>query len=243
MNLDLSALMEGWPYEPGKVTARRILGDDGREKIQCRLECGVLQMECEGRPDGRRPQGFPDVLGRLRSERDHARRGGAGYELTEDDWQEIDGELMQFYHRRICRMALSDHGGAVADADHNLALMDLMAECSDETERIAAHEQYRPFILMHRSQAAANVRLDRDDPEGAVDDLKDGCRKIREYLERSGGKPNDSEPHLAALEQIDRELRTRYKIGRTLREQLEAAVALQDYETAARLRDRLKARR
>lgn len=242
MNADISDILAGWRHEPGKVTARRILGDDGREKLQYRLECGVLQMETEGRPDGRRPHGAVSVLAWLRGEFDHSERAGEARELSEDDWQEIDGELMQYYHRRICRMALSDHAGAVDDAEHNLALMDLMVRRAGDDERTTGHEQYRPFILMHRSQAAANVRLEHDDPEGAVDELRAGLGRMREYFERIDKKEADADPHRMALEQIEREIRRRHSITRTLQEELEAAVAAQDYETAARLRDRIRAR-
>ena len=38
MSLDISHILEDWPFEPGKVTARRVRGDDGRDKIQLRLD-------------------------------------------------------------------------------------------------------------------------------------------------------------------------------------------------------------
>ena len=47
---DLEHILRAWPYEPGHITVRRILGDDDRVKIQMRLDLGVLQMEVTGRP-------------------------------------------------------------------------------------------------------------------------------------------------------------------------------------------------
>ena len=37
--------------------ARKIVGEDGKEKLQVRLDLGLLQMELNGRPDGERPHG------------------------------------------------------------------------------------------------------------------------------------------------------------------------------------------
>ena len=57
MNLDLNTLLRDWPHEPGAIKVRKIIGLDGREKLQLRIDLGVLQMEMTGRPDGARPQG------------------------------------------------------------------------------------------------------------------------------------------------------------------------------------------
>ena len=62
MSLDLHAILNDWPFEPGKINVRVIDGDDGTPKIQVRLDLGVLQLNAEGRPDGARPYGFPSLL-------------------------------------------------------------------------------------------------------------------------------------------------------------------------------------
>lgn len=59
---DISALLKEWPYQPGQVNARLILGADNLERVQVRLDLGVLQMFAEGRPDGEQPFGFPSLL-------------------------------------------------------------------------------------------------------------------------------------------------------------------------------------
>ena len=52
MSLDLNTLLNEWPHEPGAIKVRKILGLDGREKLQLRIDLGMLQMEMTGRPDG-----------------------------------------------------------------------------------------------------------------------------------------------------------------------------------------------
>ena len=57
MSLDLNTILKDWPYESGTVKVRKITGLDGREKLQLRVDLGLLQMEITGRPDGRRRSG------------------------------------------------------------------------------------------------------------------------------------------------------------------------------------------
>ncbi|MEM8758083.1 MAG: UvrB/UvrC motif-containing protein [Planctomycetota bacterium] len=62
MDPDLTELLEGWPYEPGRINVRLIERADGERRLQVRLDLGVLQMELDGRPDGHRPHGFESLL-------------------------------------------------------------------------------------------------------------------------------------------------------------------------------------
>src|SRR2546423_6742700 len=59
MDLDISHLLAQWEYKPGQVVVRKIKGKNGKEKIQLRVDLGILQMNVEGRPDGKRPLGHP----------------------------------------------------------------------------------------------------------------------------------------------------------------------------------------
>ena len=62
MSLDLNDLLRDWPHEPGQIKVRKILGSDGKEKIQLRIDLGLIQMEMHGRPDGQRPHGCESLL-------------------------------------------------------------------------------------------------------------------------------------------------------------------------------------
>src|SRR3954464_13202600 len=61
MNFDISHLLEHWDYQPGQVVVRKFTGKDGTEKIQLRVDLGLLQMNAEGRPDGKHPLGYPST--------------------------------------------------------------------------------------------------------------------------------------------------------------------------------------
>ena len=51
MNFDISHLLDQWDYQPGQVVVRKFVGKDGQEKIQLRVDLGLLQMNAEGRPE------------------------------------------------------------------------------------------------------------------------------------------------------------------------------------------------
>ena len=54
MSKDITTIIAGWEHEPDELQVRIIAGDDGRDKIQMRIDLGLIQMELDGRPDGRR---------------------------------------------------------------------------------------------------------------------------------------------------------------------------------------------
>ena len=132
---------------------------------------------------------------------------------------------------------------AVADADHTLAFMDFVRDHSPGAEFTQAHERYRGFVLFHRTQAAAAEAAENGHPEAAVNAVRAGLRKLRTFFADNDVEELMEEDgmirHLRGLEQ---DLRDRHRIDLTLEERLEAAVADERYEEAARLRDQLRGR-
>ena len=247
----IDEILRDWPFDPQAVSVRVVLGSDGREVIQLRVEMGVLQLETRYRPDGERPGGhdtYYDYLANLQLEH------GEPFLLTEEQCNEADREFMQFYHRRICWLALQNYQRAVVDADHSLKLMDFCTRHSPDDEWTESHEQFRTFVLFHRTQAAAlsvlKLAEDRGDPpsdaaEIAIQELNTGLDRIRESL----GLDEDEEDAVLEEDELARRLielreslRERYDVGRTLQERLSDAVAAEQYELAARLRDELAKR-
>lgn len=238
---DLDSLLSGWPYSYGEVSARRGHGADGRPILQLRIDLGVLQMEVTGRPDGTRPEGHETYLEALRHELGAA---GEAFELDPDQCAEIDREFVQFYHRRVAWLALREFDEVVADADHTLALMDFSASHADDVEWVEVHEQYRPFVLFHRTQAAALADLQRSDAEAAVLAIDSGLRELNEAvadLSAHDDDPFDEEVDFAEkLKELRRSILAEYEIESSLADQLAAAVAKEQYELAADLRDRIE---
>lgn len=239
MSRDIDEALRDWEHKPGVVQGRLVRASDGREVLQVRVDLGVLQMELTDRPDGQRPHGAPTYFEYLRREL----RRRPDMVLTEEQCQEADREFMQFYHRRIGWLALREYARAVADADHTLAFMDFVRDHSPDEEYTRAHEQYRGFVLFHRTQAAAAAAVERDDAEAAIDELRRGLERMRSFFsDFSAEGAMEEDGMVQKLRAMEQSLRQSHGIETTLREQLDQAVAREDYETAARLRDALKQR-
>ena len=201
---------------------------------------GVLQMEVVGRPDGETPHGRPTYLEWITEQ-----TAGRTEPLVLTDQQrfEIDREFLQFYHRRICCLALRLFDRAVADADHTLALMDFVAANTPSSSGPLSHEQYRPFVWFHRIQAAVMSALERSGPAAAVEELDLGLARLRRVFEAMESTEVFDENELVVqLLELKDSLRKEYRLGPSLAEQLSEAVANEEYERAARLRDEIARR-
>lgn len=241
MNRDIDAVLKGWPYKPDVVQARLVQAGDGRQIIQMRVELGVLQLETAGRPDGTRPHGQSTYFDYLRAEAGEATARGEAFVLNEEQCQDADREFMQFYHRRVCWLALRNYARAVADADHTLGFMDLVRDHSPTDEYRVAHEQYRGFVLFHRTQAAAAREVERDRPESAVNAIRDGLERLRAFFATHDLEEQMEEDGMVKqLRRMEAALRETHQIEKTLEEQFQEAIAAEDYERAAELRDLLR---
>ena len=201
---------------------------------------GLMQMETENRPDGDRPGGADTYLAHMVRQ---SLQSGDGFVLSEDQCAEMDREFLQYYHRRICWLALREFERAVEDADHTLDLMDFVSRHSPDRDWALSHEQYRTFVLFHRTQAAALAQLDKGGPEAAIEEIAHGLAQIRKAFQSvEGDEEFEQDPLVGQLNDLQEWIRQHYQIGRTLVEQLADAVAAEQYELAAKLRDEISRR-
>jgi len=236
---DIDRILKQWAYQPGEVCARMVRGPDGRELLQMRVEMGILQLEVDHRPDGERPEGADTYFDYLL---DEALREGSDFELNADQCAAADREFLQYYHRRICWLALREFRRAVRDADHSLAFMDFVRAHSPDEEWTLSHEQYRPFVLFHRTQAATLATLEEDGPAAALRELNAGLERFRKlFAEYDAEDHYDDDELVQRLVELKQTLREQYNLLPSLPEQLAEAVASEQYELAARLRDQITA--
>jgi hypothetical protein len=235
----LDDIFSEWSFDPAMLNARLIKGKDGRDVIQMRVDMGILQLETTGRPDGSPYDEHDSVLEYLKAER----LKDPDRDLSEEECGEVDREFMQFYHRRICWLRLQYYHRAVMDADHTLQLMDISDQMSSDEEWSGAHEQYRPFVLFHRTQAHALGELEENTAEEAVQAINRGLETMRDFFSKYDADEHfESDELVVRLVELREKLRSEYDVGQTLREQLEEAVELEQYELAAKLRDELTRR-
>ena len=237
--MHLDDLLSKWEFNPSILNVRLIKGKDGRDVIQMRVDMGILQLETTGRPDGEQIEECETYLEYLQNKclKDPEHR------LTDKESNEVDREFMQFYHRRICWLRLQYYNRAVMDADHTLLLMDLCEKASNDEEWNGSHEQYRPFVLFHRTQAAALGALEENSAEDAVQAINMGLKTMEKFFIKHEAEEHfESDELVVRLTDLRESLRDEYEVGQTLKERLYAAVEQEQYELAARLRDELSRR-
>ena len=246
VNPDLSAFLRHWPYEPGEIKARKIRDAQGEEKLQMRVDLGVLQMEMRGRPDGQRPFGYESYCDyhQARLERYVEEHGdGSGFVLSPEECSQLRLESLQYYYRYLSLYALADYGGVCRDTEHNLALFDLVRTYADEEEDRFLLEQYRPYVIMMHTRARAHLRLKDQEAHKALEDLIAGINRIQAFFEEMGQRSLSEECEEVALlrEMAEEILRAvpQDPLG-PLRDEMKAAVAREDYERAAALRDEIR---
>ena len=247
MDFDISHLLDQWDYEPGQVVVRRFKAKDGREKIQLRVDLGLLQMNAEGRPDGKRPSGHPSLFEyyRARLHRHVAAHSGsdAGFKLKAKDCSRLQLEALQYHHRYICLLQLEDYTGVIRDAERNLAVFDFVNQHAESEELAWSLQQFRPQLLMVLIRAQASQALQVNDHALAMQHIEEGLEKIRAFCHEHGrGEAGDLGGEVPCLEawleeiRAKRPLSRREKLERALRE----AINSEDYERAAKVRDELR---
>jgi hypothetical protein len=243
MSDDLEPILRDWPHESGKVKVRKIIGRDGRMKVQLRLDLGVIQMNLEGRPDGERPHGFESLLAYQQHLAEQAETAGEPFHLTADDCGDLQQEGIQYYHRYVSLFHLHDYPSVVRDTERNLALIDFVAEFAEGDDIVESFEQFRPYVLMIRTRAKASMLLDEGDLDGALREVAAGREQILEaYLLLGKEDAEEPCPEVVHLDEWAEELRTQQPVSRVdrLRRELQAAIDDEAYERAAEIRDAIR---
>jgi hypothetical protein len=243
MSDDLEQFLRDWPHESGKVKVRKIVGIDGHDKIQLRLDLGVIQMNLEGRPDGTRPHGFESLLAYHQHLAEQADASGDDYVLDAEDCGELQQEGLQYYHRYVSLFHIRDFAGVVRDTDRNLSLIDFVAEFAEGDEIVDSFEQFRPYVLMIRTRAKASALLDLGDQQAALGEVEEGREMILEAYRISGREEEaESSPEILHLDEWTEEIKTHRPITRVerLQQELQLAIENEAYERAAELRDAIR---
>ncbi len=247
MEQDISDILKGWPHDSGRVNARLIPGKDGRQKLQLRLDIGLLQMELDGRPDGQRPGGFESwfelFADRLR--RYEAEHGDdEGFALDEEDCGRLQQEAVQFYHRYLSLFQLEDWKRVIRDTSRNLAVFDFVADFAETDEQAWSLQQFRPYVLMMHARASAMLEIREGKLRDAVRRIDKAIAEIEAFLSDTDQEEAVAESaEIALLREFREELKSKIPASprERVRRLLDQAIAREEYEQAARLRDELAA--
>jgi hypothetical protein len=247
MDFDISEILHQWDYEPGGIAVRKFIGKDGQEKIQLRVDLGILQMNAQGRPDGKRPMGHPSLFEfyqkRLKQYRQSHPGSEEGFGLLPEDCSKLQMEALQYHHRSICQLQLGDHAGVTRDTERNLKVFDFVNRYAESPELAWSLQQFRPQLLMMHTRAVAMPLLQANDFGGAIQQIEDGLELIRTfYREYDRGDLLEESNEVLSLQDWlqDVEQRRPLSARERLEKQLARALEREDYEKAAQLRDKLR---
>jgi hypothetical protein len=232
-SLDLTNFLSAFPFEPGRVNARLARGDDGRELLQVRVELGILQMECQGRPDGA-PSVLEAALARVRLSR------GRFLDLQASAAIRLELGLMQ--QRSVAFLAVGDPVRALRDAESVLVGTELVGARGPEAEREWAEGAlFSVLVLKTRCAAAASMTAGRAREASLA--IEAGLRALHAVAERIGiSESFDVLGDVTALRALRDTLVPQLPPAQRaeLEARLRAAVLAENYELASILRDELR---
>ena len=227
-------LLQKWPYEPGKLSARLVHDSYGISRLQVRVELGILQMELSGRPDGSAStfESLPrsDFVAGSRT-------------LDSEQCRVLHHEAAMYAYRALVCSSLELHEQVVADTSRNLDVMEFMiAHSQDDSPRQIALNLCVQLLMM-RVRARASQALSSDDRSLARTLLEAGLDEVKQALQSTGftGELESATeikllrkmmdvliPKLPSSQRHEMELR------------LKAAIEVENYELAAILTNELR---
>lgn len=243
MSKDIGPILIGWDHDSDEMQVRIIPGVDGREKLQVRIDLGLLQMELSGRPDGARPEGFDSLLESLEATARKMASEGEDFSLEPVMCEALMREGVQYYHRYISLFHLERYDLVARDTARNLRLFAFVVKHAMKPRDRIQFDQFRPYVTMMNSRALGLAAVERDNYKEALARIDDGIAGIRKFLldyEQEEGETDCQE--LKFLLGWRRQVERDRPIGpvERLEQQLDLAVSTEDFEEAARIRDQLR---
>jgi hypothetical protein len=240
LSKDITPILDGWDYDADDLQVRIVEGLDGRDKIQMRVDLGLIQMELDGRPDGVRPFGFDSLLDYHQAK---AKKARGEYPLDTEACAALMREGVQFYHRYLAAFHLRRFDIVARDTSRNLDLFAFVRGHAAKHKDRVQFDQYRPYVTMMHARARASPAVARKDYDTALKRVDEGIAGIRQFLRDYEQTEQEVEcAELGFLFRLRREIEADRPVGpvERLEQQLALAVELEDYEEAARIRDQIR---
>lgn len=241
MKQDLTDVLRAWPYDPEEPMSnfRRVRAEDGRLLIQVREPMGIQQMEYSGRPDGLKVHGKETWLDFFKE----SAESDPFFSLDHDQCLQLMQEGILFYQRYLVLYQMEDWRGVVRDTDRNIEYFHFIKQHAENKEDWLTVAQYQPYILRMNAIAKAQILWEGAEYDAALALLQRTQHEIQslEPVESPVFKMEmeKANKHLRQMIQQFEEKRPETELERLTREKQEA-IMREDFETAARLRDRIR---
>jgi hypothetical protein len=244
MTEDISELLNSWAFDP-ENSIRRITGADGKTRLQVRLPLGIEQYELEGRPDGKRPNGFDSLLDYYETSLAQYRRSEGndiGFSLSTGECHDLQEEGTLYYYRYLLCYQLGEYELVRRDTERNMRLFRFVGRYAASDEDKKGFAQYWPYLLRMNATARALQALELGDSPGAMKLLHKAKEDILNL--RDVDTPlfaQERERSLAVLDETlgNIEKKKPPSEKEQLKRLLEKAIEAENYEQAAKLRDML----
>jgi hypothetical protein len=244
MSADITDILRDWEFDSDNQI-RIIQADDGRQVLQVRQPMGVEQYELDGRPDGKKPFGQESMLDELEARLDNWRTShGAeeGFALSKEDFAALQGEGVLYYFRYLVLFQIGDFTRTARDTEHNLKLFSLVERFIDRDDERKEILQYKPYVVRMNAIARAMISLHKEMKSTAEDILTNAISAIENM--RDIDTPAFQFERVRSLNYLKATLKQihdkKESPANPLKVELERAVDDEDYERAARLRDRIR---
>ncbi len=245
---DLRYILDGWEYEPGKISVRKIIGHDRKEKIQARVDLGLIQFEVAGRPDGKRPHDCETLLEHHNQRRLQQQADGREFRLSPQECRDLRHEAYLYHQRYVSLFVLEDFAGVIRDTEQTLRVIDLCARHASGQNDREALAAYRNYALMMNARARALLAARQADHQSALSIADDTIRQLRRIAAEAAEGADDEDSPIDNSGEIEMLLALRQELIAAmpaevlprLQSELSDAIASEDYELAAKLRDRIE---
>ncbi len=158
--------------------------EDDREVIVVQPNAfTVSRIYATGRPDGARPHGMDSYYDMFRGKLEkYEEENGTreGFELTEEEWETLFEESFHRYTRYLLFAGIKRWEDVRRDTDANLFVTNLAREFAS-SEIAWRSYQYKGYMIMMNSIAKAELSLQEDDPDTALQQIDAGIQQIGEF--------------------------------------------------------------
>jgi len=249
MNEDNGQILENWPFDP-ENSIRKVIDPSGVEKIQVRVDQGafqgVLQMNLDGRPDGRHPHDKDFAFDYYEENRlNLLEKEGSldGFQLSQEECQELFDESRRLYERYVFLLQIQDYDRVIRDTEQNMELFRFVNTYGEREEDQNNLEKWWPYIIRIHGVARVMIATQTDDFESASKIIDEARERIKALNQVDAEEFRiEKRRSVQALDDLEQELLSKRPLTLVdrLRKELGDAIDKEAFERAAKLRDRIR---